>query len=239
MKSQFKTLIGLVPAAALVLAFQNCSSPKFSTTSTSEKALGATDDGTGDSSTNDGNSSDSNTSSDNNNNSSSDNNHSSSSHDGDCDGKKSGDTGKSGSGDTGKSGSDSSKSPSDNYNGYVQACADVMKSGLKVAAMRDINNGSGSSSYLASSFGKINNGSGKIALGCTADAGSVQSVEAGSGVVLLCGCDVSGDIHNGSGLVIVVNGDVKGNVTNGSGLIKVSGSIDGSVHNGSGAITGQ
>jgi len=107
---------------------------------------------------------------------------------------------------------------------------------MKIAADRKINNGSKSSSYVADSFGKVNNGSGDLKLGCSADNGSIDSIEAGSGIVLVCGCDVSGDVHVGNATVVLVGGDVKGNVTNGSGLVKVSGSIDGSVH-GSGNVT--
>lgn len=212
MAIQFKTSMLVVPLTVLVLGFQNCSSPKFSTTeSASVKATDSsggaqTQTQTQTTQTTDGTSgfpidvstglpTDTSTSSQN----------------GTCHNKH---------------GEHAASGPTD----YRLMCSKLLVSPKSVKLASDLNivNHSGLGLYIANSYNHVDGNSGAMALACVHSPsanGVIASLDNNSGLTVVCGCDVK-EIKNHSGAVVVVDGDV-GSVTGSSGLILVGGAITG------------
>lgn len=232
MAFQYKTLIRIAPAALLVLAFQNCSSPKFSATNaSSEKSFtdstitptdgsGATD-GTGPTGTNTPPAPPQQPSSTQQPPSSQPPSTHEAQHSGPCAGHEDPEQ-------------DSNQPPSVDH--YRQACDDLRRSKKTVVLADGLNieNKAGIGRYIAGRFGEVSDVSGTLTLGCNKDGGTVDSVSDSSGITVICGCDV-GTIDNHSGKTIVVDGNV-GSVVNSSGLVLVGGKITGVIDSNSGKV---
>lgn len=196
--SQFRTLIRVAPLAVLVIAFQNCSPAKFSSTAASTAdanvALGTSDTSGGD-----GTSGTAGTGGTTGSGGSASNggSGSGSGHDGDC-----GPGGSmNGSGTAGVGGDDQQK--------YKDACSQLMatNTAAHVASGVNIQNHAGVIRFVAASFGTISNNAGGVAVGCSDPKGTIDSIDSDAGLTLVCGCEVK-DIKHYAGKVVVVGGSI-------------------------------